>query len=63
MKKEIVNKENLKRRKFLGVLGIGTAGLTAGKLVASNSKGIVVNNTINVSIHPDAVVRTKRGKQ
>jgi len=55
MKKENINNEILKRRKFLGVLGIGTAGLAATKLVGSGKKDR------KVSVHPEAVKRNKRG--
>ncbi|MCL5992545.1 MAG: hypothetical protein M1419_10675 [Bacteroidetes bacterium] len=64
MKKENVNNENLKRRKFLSVLGIGTAGLAATKLTGSSKKdrkSNLGNSPIQVLIHPDAVKRNKRG--
>ncbi|MBI5326563.1 MAG: hypothetical protein HZB41_15035 [Ignavibacteriae bacterium] len=64
MKKEIVNKENLERRKFLTVLGIGTAGLAATKLASSSKrdrKSLAGDNPVRVSIHPEAVKRNKRG--
>ncbi|TAL66782.1 MAG: hypothetical protein EPN82_16805 [Bacteroidetes bacterium] len=62
MKNEIINKENLKRRKFLGVLGIGTAGLAAGKLISSFKKDKMESTKLDVSVHPNAVPRNKRGK-
>ena len=64
MEKENINNEILKRRKFLGVLGIGTAGLAATKLVGSGKKdrkSLAGNNTLQVSVHPEAVKRNKRG--
>ena len=62
MKNDIENRENLKRRKFLGVLGIGSAGIVAVKLISSTKKVKKDNSKLQVNIHPDAVQRTKKGK-
>jgi len=64
MKKENINNDNLKRRKFLGVLGMGTAGLAATKLAGSSKndrKDLAGDNPMQVSVHPEAVKRNKRG--
>lgn len=64
MKKENLNNEIQKRRKFLAVLGIGTAGLAATKLAGSSKKdrkSLAGDNPVQVSVHPEAVKRNKRG--